>query len=130
MSETTFQPYSEWDLRGGVSNIPVVGFCLFQDLYYCVCNLLVTSLYFLRRYFTPFIPFKDIIPPSKEKVKGPGKIWAKIANREGIYERDPNGLFIICIVCGEVNMRRKFYSGRWFYHKEGQLHNQKKHNAI
>ena len=27
-------------------------------------------------------------------------------------------------------MRREFYSGRWFDHKGGQLHNQKKQNAI
>ena len=67
---------------------------------------------------------------SKDKVKGPGKSWAKISNEEDICERDPNGLFFICSVCGEVNMRNQFDSGRWFYHKVGQLHNQKKQNEI
>ena len=32
--------------------------------------------------------------PPKEKVKGPGKSWTKIANEEDIYEQDPNGLFL------------------------------------
>ena len=27
-------------------------------------------------------------------------------------------------------MRSQFYSGRWFDHKGGQLHNHKKHNVI
>ena len=42
----------------------------------------------------------------------------------------PMDYFSICSVCGEVKMRRKFDSGFWFDHKGGQLHNQKKHNAI
>ena len=67
---------------------------------------------------------------SKKKVRVPGKICAKISNEEDICERDPNGIFVICSVCGEVNMRNQFDSGRWFYHKVGQLHNQKKQNEI
>ena len=42
----------------------------------------------------------------------------------------PMDYFSICSVCGEVKMRNQFDYGRCFDHKGGQLHNQKKHNAI
>ena len=53
LSGPTFQPYFEWELWGAVSNLPVVVFFPFQDLYYCVCTLLVDSLHFLRRWYSP-----------------------------------------------------------------------------
>ena len=85
---------------------------------------------FLCLCFSNSLSYKDIMSSSNEKVKGLGKIWAKISNKEDIYQRYPNGIFFICSVCGEVNMRRQFDSGRWFDHKGGQLNNQKKNNAI
>ena len=111
-------------------NLPVVGFPPLQDMYHQVCTILVKSLYCLLRCLAPRLPYKYIMSSSKDKAKGPGKSWAKIANKEDIYERDPNGLFVICIVCGEVNIRRHFDSRSWFDHKGGQLHNHKKHNEI
>ena len=74
-------------------------------------TLLVKSLYFLRWYFDPSLTYKDIMSSSKEKLKEPGKSWARIANEEDICERDPNGLFVICGIYGEVKMRRQFDSG-------------------
>ena len=47
----------------------------------------------------------------KKKLKRPGKSWEKVANEEDICERDPNGLFVICGIYGEVKMRRQFDSG-------------------
>ena len=67
---------------------------------------------------------------SKDKVKVMGKIWAKMSNEEDICERDPNGLFFIYSLCGEINMRRNFYSGNWIDLKRCQLRYQKKQNVI
>ena len=68
--------------------------------------------------------------PSKDKVKGMGKIWAKMSNEEDICERYPNELFFIYSVCGEANMGRNFDSGNWIDLKRGQLRYQKKQNVI
>ena len=42
----------------------------------------------------------------------------------------PMDYFVICSVCREVKMKSHFEYGRWLDHKGGQLHKQKKYNAI
>ena len=68
------------------------------------------------------------MPKAQKEVHNPGASWERLTEEKNILSRYLKIYFVICALCGKVEIGRSFESYIWFDHKKLKDHRAEKFN--